>query len=563
MTATPVWFGPPGRALFGWVHAPEDGRADGAVVLCPPLTRELNSAQSTFGYLAEEIAAAGMLAIRFDYDGTGDSVGDDRDPDRVHAWIASVGHAVGLARRCGVGPVSILGMRMGAWLGAAAAPYLDAIEAVVLWDPCTSGRAFVREKSALLRLLTDEPADSVEGTQLLGYVFSDETVADLGALAVPAGGDPPSRVLLLSRPDRAPLTALADALGGELTQASALGQEDLLEVDPAGRQIPVETVETIVTWLRGGREHRAEPVTVPRSCQSRFEHEGAVLTERVVRLGATGMFGIATTPEITTSSPTVLMLNAGNDSHIGPSRLWVDLSRRWAAAGLRCVRFDFTGIGDSAARPGKQPNVVRSPDAFDDMADVRAAVEPSDPSNVILVGLCSGGYQALEDALRSPVRGVYAINPVLHFTPPELESGPMDPRRRICWPIQGLSLAYRSILMEPVRRRLRHVAWFAAHSLSRHRDRNPGRWLPQLRHDGVRVFVVCGEDQAFAFGRSRDSRQDPTVESDPVRIDVIPGLDGALMPGRQRADVTAQLTAHVIEHFCTTPRDAPQHARIA
>jgi len=563
MTATPVWFGPPRRALFGWVHAPEDRLANGAVVLCPPLTRELNSAQSTFAHLAEEIAAAGMLAIRFDYDGTGDSVGDDRDPDRVQAWIASVGHAVELACRCGVGSVSILGMRIGAWLAAAAAPHLDAVDAVVLWDPCTSGRAFVREKAALLKLLTDEPAASVEGTQLLGFVFSDETVADLGALAVPAGGNTPSRVMLLSRPDRAPVTALALALGGELTHASALGQEDLLEVDPAGRRIPVETVEHIVTWLRQGEGHWAEPVSVPTSSLARFDHDGAALTERVVRLGAVGMFGIATEPETATSSPTVLMLNAGNDSHIGPSRLWVDLSRRWAAAGMRCVRFDLTGIGDSEARPGRKPNVVRSPDAFDDMAEVRAAVEPSDPCNVILVGLCSGGYQALEDALRSPVRAVYAINPVLHFTPPELESGPMDPRRRICWPTQGLSLAYRSILMEPIRRRLRHFAWFAAHSLNRDRDRNPGRWMPQLRHDGVRVFVVSGEDQAFAFGPARVSRQDPGAEHDPIRIDVIPGLDGALMPARQRADVTAQLTAHVVEHFCTAPLDAPQYAHIA
>ena len=167
------------------------------------------------------------------------------------------------------------------------------------------------------------------------------------------------------------------------------------------------------------------------------------------------------------------MLNAGLDWHVGPNRLWVDLARRWALAGFRCVRLDHSGLGDSAPRPGKKSNVIRPPEAFDDVTEAAAALEPADPTNIVLLGLCSGGYQALEHALLQPVRAAYAINPTLHFTPPEMADGPMDPRRRICWPAHGFVSAYRALLFEPVRRHLRQGVWWALHLVNRGSNRNP------------------------------------------------------------------------------------------
>src|SRR6202034_2309902 len=195
-----------------------------------------------------------------------------------------------------------------------------------------------------------------------------------------------------------------------------------------------QSIEHIVTWLAEVHGAALVPISVSTRPQASMLFDGAVLTERALRLGPAELFAIATEPETPIDAPTVLMLNAGTDWHVGPNRLWVDLSRRWAAAGIRCVRFDESGIGDSAPRPGRATNVVRAPEGFDDVKDARTAIAPHDPTNVVLVGLCSGGYQSLEDALLQPTRAVYAINPVLHFAPPEIASGPMDPRRRICWP---------------------------------------------------------------------------------------------------------------------------------
>jgi pimeloyl-ACP methyl ester carboxylesterase len=487
-----------------------------------------------------------MLAIRFDYDGTGDSTGVDGDPHRVETWLAGIEHAIELARLCGARSVSLVGMRVGALLAAVAAARHPSIDAVVLWDPCESGRSFVRSEAALLRLLSNEHRETDGGTELPGFVFSDETVADLGSLSVPADGDRPTRVLLLTRPDRRPVTALTDRLGPAPDLGEALGQELLLEVEPGSRQSPRESIDKVVTWLSGGNRATPGAVSVPARDSANVPFGDTVVTERVVRLGPLGLFALASEPNRPTGSPTVLLLNAGNDWHVGPNRLWVDLSRRWAAAGIRCVRFDESGLGDSPARPGRPSDVVRTPEAFDDVRDARAAVEPQDPTNVVLVGLCSGAYQALEDALIQPPRAVYAINPVLHFAPPELATGSMDPRRRICWPVSGIARTYRLLLMEPLRRRLRNVLWRAIHFFNRENSRDASNWLNQLRTDGVEVFVICGEDEARPFGRAPREAVAAMAGHDSIRIDVIEGLDGALMPAWQRAEVTRRLTDHLL-----------------
>lgn len=552
MTAIPSWFGPPPRPLFAWMHVPAGNRATGAVVLCPPLALELVSTQSCYRLLAEQLAENGMLAIRFDYDGTGDSAGGDEDPSRVESWLASIGHAVDLARSCGATSVSLVGMRMGALLAAAATARLGSIDALVLWDPCPSGRSFVRAQAALESLHAEGGSRGHQvgdATELPGFVFSAQTVSDLSALSVPDDRVSPSRLLVLTRPGRRSATELADALGTDPDTGEALGQDRLLEVAPAHRQSPHETMDHIVSWL-ADTDRAPVSISVPNRTQASMLFEGTVLTERAVRLGPSALFGIETEPETPIEAPTVLMLNAGTDWHVGPNRLWVDLSRRWAAAGIRCIRIDESGIGDSSPRPGRATNVVRAPEAFDDLREARAAVSPEDPTNVVLVGLCSGGYQGLEDALIQPTRGVYAINPVLHFAPPEMATGSMDPRRRICWPVSNFALTYRSLPLTRVQRRLRKVLWRAVHFFNRDRDRDPSNWLDQLRTNGVEVMVVCGEDEARPFGSASVPRSvDGLAGHDPIRIDVIPGLDGALMPAWQRAEVTRRMTDHLLERF--------------
>ena len=83
------------------------------VVIVPPVGYEYWTAHRTLRTLAERLAAEGCLALRFDFDGTGDSAGDQWDPDRVEAWLSGLDHAADALRRWGVSRLVIVGLRVG------------------------------------------------------------------------------------------------------------------------------------------------------------------------------------------------------------------------------------------------------------------------------------------------------------------------------------------------------------------------------------------------------------------------------------------------------------------
>ena len=143
-----------------------------------------------------------------------------------------------------------------------------------------------------------------------------------------------------------------------------------------------------------------------------------------------GLFGILTYNHDVRApgAPAALFLNVANQHHVGPNRLWVELARQWAGAGIRSLRLDLSGLGDSPDRQGASGRwECFKPEAFEDVADAAQWLSPDDPSNVVLVGLCSGGYQALEGALVLRARGVVAINPFGSFDPAEFPARPAPP----------------------------------------------------------------------------------------------------------------------------------------
>ncbi len=208
------WFGPRERRCFAWVHVPRGDLATGAVVLCPPLGKEVTSTYSTYRRVAHLLAERGMLAVRIAYDGTGDSAGGDDDPGRVAAWLSSIEHAVELAKSSGTESVFLLGMRMGALLAAWAAATGEHVERLVLWDPCESGKSFLREGRAMALLHADgargrAPSGRID---LPGWTLRADTADDLRRLGRPLGGAPTvRRVLALVRPGSPPSWDLTSA----------------------------------------------------------------------------------------------------------------------------------------------------------------------------------------------------------------------------------------------------------------------------------------------------------------------------------------------------------------
>jgi pimeloyl-ACP methyl ester carboxylesterase len=117
-------------------------------------------------------------------------------------------------------------------------------------------------------------------------------------------------------------------------------------------------------------------------------------TETVVRLGVEReLVGVLSPP--VQSSVGVILLNAGAVHRAGPNRVYVTLARALAGMGIQVLRFDLSGVGDSA---GSRSNTSRA-DRW--LEEVRSAVDlmtERGVERVVLMGICSGADLGLEAA---------------------------------------------------------------------------------------------------------------------------------------------------------------------
>ena len=435
--AEPGYFMSNGRACLRWLHRPAEdapGR-DTGVVVCNPFGYEALSAHRSLRHLAEEAAARGFPALRFDYDGTGDSAGDDLDGDRWAAWQASVLAAVReLRERTGVRRVCLIGIRLGASIAAAASLDSADVAGLVLIAPIASGRPWLRELRALQATMGRAagppefalPADVQES---VGLLITTETRASLEAIDLAAMGSRlPQELLLLDRDDRPSQSALADgwrAAGRSVRHVIAPGFVAMM-LDPHEATVPTQLIDAAMGWL----EERfpavaADEIHVPRSAPAPSSDSavpvGGGVEERLHLLGTDPrLFGVVS--RRTGASPTraVVLLNSGANHHIGNGRLYVKFARRFAARGWLVLRYDVSGIGDSGRHAGAPENEVYTPHAVEDLASaLRFLRREYRPERIEAMGLCSGAYHAFKGAVAElPVDGVTVVNPLVFFWKP-------------------------------------------------------------------------------------------------------------------------------------------------
>ncbi len=559
--ARPIWLGQPGRPAFGWWHEPVDGRARAGVLLCAPLGFDYLQSHRALRLLADELAGEGFCVIRFDYDGTGDSTGGS-SAERLANWMATARSALAMLRRHGLTDVSLVGMRMGAIFAAMVANHDRGIDQLVLWDPCTDGRSYLAEQRATSRLTgggLPGPEGSLEGP---GVVYSAATVRDIERMNLAQCTMPVSRrVLILTRPDRPPNPSLHElAFASEtLTRDMAAGQHELMDLVPPLQHLPLEAIRRIVSWMSDGVRSFWRAVSAPDPGGTTvvdWDPLGRAILETPMAVPPVGLFGMLTEPADMSGSahrPLVLFANAGNHHHVGLGRVWVDLARRWATFGIRSLRIDFSGLGDSPFRENGVPQwTCLKPESFDDILDVTHWACPDDPSNVVLVGLCSSGNQAIESALALGARGVIAINPAITFMPPERENGkPLDPRRRIVLPKDDIVPTFREGgRFGWLRERFPDLAWRARVLLSP--KRRSGLWLTELVQKGTDTFLICGDTEIRPIRQGLGAaRLRQLHRSALFRLEHLHGLDHALPVASQRALVMQMLSDHVLSRYQT------------
>ena len=438
------------RQLFGWLHRPPGTvAARWGVVICKPFGFEALCGHRSMRAFAGMAASLGIPVLRFDYLGTGDSDEIDASADQIEVWTRDIVNAVAeLRRRTGVGRVCLLGFRLGALLSALAARQCQA-DALAFIAPVLSGRKYLRDartaqlaaaaaEAALGGTAIAQSAAAADGAmEVNGFPLSAASVAHLSALDIERADLPGiSDTLLIDRSDLPVAHAWSQALGERGTQVTyhALpGFVEMMLTDPQFVSLPEQMLAATRNWLAklapvssSFRPFGDVPTFVSRSAVLTLQ--GAVpdgpgdadarITERPVFFGADEtLFGIVTEPEEEMRRRVVILLNAGATYHIGSSRMYVSLARRWAQRGYCVLRMDLSGLGESRARAGCADNNVFPPDAIE---DIRAAIDFMSrrhaPREITLSGLCSGAYHSLRAAVDGlPLNRLLMVNAQNYF----------------------------------------------------------------------------------------------------------------------------------------------------
>ncbi len=419
---TPFYLESQGQGLFAWLHRGEHAPpAHHGVILCPPLGYEQVHSHRGLRHLADALAQAGFLALRFDYHGTGDSAGTDEDPERYAVWLANVRDAHSwLQRQPGCRGISLVGLRLGAALAAEAASSL-VVDGLVLWAPVVKGRSYVREMKALSLTANGSAPPSAEASadmEAAGFVLTAPTAQELSRLDLLSVYPQCRRALLVGRDDTPTDPRLFEhltALGIAAEQTTQPGYADLM-AEPHRTKVPREAIARTVDWLRAGisevvrtdGEVYRDPCEPLQAIIPHGQGSGNIgsspsdIHERVLYLSRRPeLFGIVS--ESSRSSvrglPFIVMLNAGSSYRVGPNRLHVSLARRLAARGFPCLRMDLSGLGDSVATNPDRENDPYPATAFRDIDLTLTHLRTElGVERVVLMGLCSGAYAAFQSA---------------------------------------------------------------------------------------------------------------------------------------------------------------------
>ena len=168
-----------------------------AVLLCNPFGEEATRAHRVYRVLATQLERVGYPVLRFDYAGTGDSMGDSGDAS-IGGWISDIREATQeLMSTTGARRPVAVGLRLGGTLAAlASSDGGPRFRHLVLWDPVVDGAQYLRELAAMHRAYAEqeggfnwgdrtEPATGVP-TEALGTPIGATLGAEIAAIDLPA-----------------------------------------------------------------------------------------------------------------------------------------------------------------------------------------------------------------------------------------------------------------------------------------------------------------------------------------------------------------------------------------
>ena len=422
----PTWFGPSDSGLFGWHHYPSNTKKNAAVIICAPFGHEYMVTYRSLRKLAGHLADHGYHTFRFDYHGTGDSIGLASDQGRLEAWTVSTSFAVSEVRRVSkCDKVILIGLRLGATIAALVSKRSN-VDSIIMLNPVVSGRKYARELVAFAGMKnaqTDSSGHTVI-SEVVGYPLTDETKHELSKIdLIQPNSCRIKKCLIIARSDLpGGETKLASALHAEGVNVQLkddLGFSGMLSDDAYDSKVP-ETLWTMVSdWISENYALGSDGpfANVPMSSQeTKFRLGPAEIIEKVIILN--GVTAIITAPadQVHFERPTILISNTGANHRVGNHRLCVNMARSWCARGFMVIRYDRPGTGDSLIRPGGSENDIYSSSGLAALRELMDFIEDNyGTSGFILAGLCSGAYFSYQAAIDDHrVKGLLMINPLTY-----------------------------------------------------------------------------------------------------------------------------------------------------
>ena len=190
------------------------------MLLCNPFGEEAVRAHRIYRVLATQLERSGYAVMRFDYGGTGDSMGDAADVT-VDSCLTDVALAAEHLRTAsGAGRLIAFGLRLGGTLAALATSRSALrLRHLVMWDPVVDGAVYLRELAEMHRRYMrielgpdwqDRVPLSPEGfpAEALGAPISAALAAEVAAIDLASEDLRTDHVTVVAPSDGAPIERL-------------------------------------------------------------------------------------------------------------------------------------------------------------------------------------------------------------------------------------------------------------------------------------------------------------------------------------------------------------------
>lgn len=386
-------------AVLATLHLPRAVASVG-VVICPPIGYDYTVAYRTLRYLADQVAAAGLPVIRYDHPGFGDSM----TSLTVDTFERGAELAAQALRKNGCTSIVYLGLGSGALVASLAATRDPAPAGLVLWDPVPSGRRWMRHQRSIYALALGTLAEEVPAglIEIVGAEMPEWFAQRIEALSYDPNVVSHVPTLVAVRAgDSGVVPRSLRSVQEYIDLLEVTGHEEALDVSSVDSRIPSDSVNAVAEWLSS---HFAASCTTlltspPASTDVvQFTYDGSMIEERLRRIGPHGLFAIETRPAGGSDDlPAVVLHNGSAEHRTGSTRHQVLLARRLAAQGIRALRVDRRGTGESGEVHTDEPKMLFAEEWLEDGADVIDDLAlPREKVGV--VGMCVGSWVGLVSA---------------------------------------------------------------------------------------------------------------------------------------------------------------------